>query len=90
MTPFKVGNVIGISSLWREFEESAVSRNRRTATLGLYREIANTIIHDGGIVSSRKLNVRSTVHRCLEMVSRSDNKIEKALLKKKTFVVYRY
>ena len=84
-----MGNIVGISSLWREFEESAVSRNRRTATLGIYREIPNTVIHDGGIVSSRKLNVRSTVHKCLEMVSRSENRTEKALLKKKTFVVCR-
>jgi hypothetical protein len=88
VTPFRAGNVVGFSSLWREFEESGVSsRDLRTATLGIYREVPNTIIHDNGVVSSRKLAVGSTIHKCLEMVSSSEDKIEKALLKKKTFVV---
>ena len=79
---------MGIVSLWREFEETTVaSRNLRSATLGVYREIPNTVIHPKGMISSKRMCVGSTVHRSLEIVSGTENPIEKALLKKKTFVV---
>jgi hypothetical protein len=93
IAPFNVGSgstqsrVVGISALWREFEDVGLIRNLRPSILGIYRQIDNLEIHSGGTLSSKKVAVKKTVHKCIEIKDSTQNVIEQALLKKKTHLL---
>ena len=91
--PFTIGNVHGISTLWREYDDSATPSTTTTttttknATLGIYRDIPNAQLYPGGLLSGKKMSTHKTLHKIVEILPASDNKIEQSLLKNKTFVV---
>ena len=94
--PFTVGNVHGISTLWREYDGSMTSSTNtntnatKNATLGIYRDIPNAQLFPGGLLSGKKMSTHKTLHKIVEILPASDNKIEQSLLKNKSFVVYYY
>jgi hypothetical protein len=59
----------------------------RTAALGIYQEVPGLNVYPNSSVSTKKVHVGKTVHRYAEVLRRTDDKTELALLEKRTFVM---
>jgi hypothetical protein len=73
-----------IVTLWQETasEQTALRRN-----LGIYYSSADSTIFNDNLAVADKLEVSSTVNFISELLPRSDDKTEQALLQKKTYIL---
>jgi hypothetical protein len=94
--PLRAGSINAVATLWCDLEDGdyirsatgdAAVRAGRTATLGIYQEVPGLQLYPNSSVSTRKVHVGKTVHRCAEVLRRTDDKTEMALLEKRTFVM---
>lgn len=83
LSPLEIGDVSGVATLWQEQEESAEQRR----VLGMYQEVDGLIVMPSALGTVKKSLTEQTVHFCSELLCVTDDKTEKALLQKKTFVV---
>ena len=60
---------------------------KKQSTLHLYQELSGQTCYPGGIVSAKKLYSGVTTHNCIELMAKSEDSTEQALLKRKTFVL---
>lgn len=88
-TYLSVGQLRCISMLWREDVPATDSTPRRySSILGLYRETAGVTLYPGSVAVSRRMSIGTTTHKVLELFGQKTNdKIQQALLKKKTFIL---
>ena len=101
VVPLKVGSVKGIASLWIENDDIEGAQGfsgvngllginndiKKPSVLQLYQEIPNQIIFPGSVTSSKKLHSGLTTHHCIELLAKSEDSTEQALLKRKTFIL---
>jgi hypothetical protein len=94
LAPFCVGPVKGIASLWVENEDvphgggaPSLTESKKQSALQLYQEVPGLICYPGGVVSARKMHTGVTTHRCVELLAKSEDSTEQALLKRRTFVL---
>ena len=95
LAPFCVGSVKGIASLWVENEDAphtaggapSLSESKKQSSLQLYQEVPGLICYPGGVVTARKMHTGVTTHRCVELLAKSEDSTEQALLKRRTFVL---
>lgn len=95
LAPFCVGSVKGIASLWVENEDHPhtagvvppLTESKKQSSLQLYQEVPGLICYPGGVITARKLHTGVTTHRCVELLARSEDSTEQALLKRRTFVL---
>ena len=66
---------------------AALARANRAATLGIYQQLGGLELFPGGAVSIKRIPVGKTVHRFAEILNRTDDRTQQALLEKKTFVL---
>lgn len=83
--PLKCASVFGIASLWRDTSDGA--KGVRLGTLALYQEVPGLKTYVGGTVSVRQTSVGCTVHKCVELLPKTNDKTQQALLRRKTFVL---
>eukprot|EP01041_Mallomonas_annulata_P000480 gene480-899_t len=81
----RCGSVSGVVTLWRD--NTDVGRGVRMSSLGLYKDIPGLKVYPGGSVTVRQMHAGCTVHKCKEILPKSDDKIQQSLLRKKTFVL---
>ena len=93
--PLQVGSVSAIATLWGECDDinhlknpqSAEAKGNRACTLGIYTPAEGIEIFPNSAVSIKKVNVGRTVHKMNEILNKSDDRTQKALLEKKTFLL---
>eukprot|EP01034_Spumella_vulgaris_P027975 gene27975-34765_t len=93
--PLRAGSINAVATLWCDLEEpdyirsltGDVMRSGRTAVLGIYQEVVGLELYPNSSVSTKKIHVGKTVHRYSEVLRRTDDKTELALLEKRTFVM---
>lgn len=87
LSPFKMGKTRGIATLWQEFDNFENTKSSaKQSVLGLYQEVSGLNIH-GGKVTMKKIHVGQTIHHCLEILPKTDDRIEISLLNKKTTII---
>ena len=99
LTSLRVSGLSGIASLWVESDDIEVqgpggsisgvagTNDKKQSTLQLYLEVPNQILYPGSVTSTKRLHSGLTTHRCLELLARSEDSTEQALLKRKTFIL---
>ena len=100
ITPLQVGSVNAITVLWFEWDDleliknpttptavAGVNKAARAATFGIYQQINNIEIYPHSDVSIKRIPVGRTIHRFSEILNRTDDRTQQALLEKKTFVL---
>jgi hypothetical protein len=87
LSPFKMGKTRGIATLWQEFDNFENTKtSAKQSVLGLYQEVPGLNIH-GGKVTMKKIHVGQTIHHSLEILPKTDDRIEISLLNKKTTII---
>ena len=66
---------------------AGVNKTTRAATFGIYQQINNIEIYPHSDVSIKRIPVGRTIHRFSEILNRTDDRTQQALLEKKTFVL---
>jgi hypothetical protein len=96
LAPLQVGNVCGIATLWFEYEDIETLKNpaamlagkaTRIATLEIYEQVKNLELYPGSSMSVKRVVVGKTVHKLKEVLNRTDDSTQQALLEKKTFLL---
>ena len=89
LAPLCVGQMKGMASLWTESDDcpSSGTDSRKQGTLQLYQEIPGLICYPGSITTAKKTHSGVTTHHCTELMGRSEDSTEQALLKRRTFVL---
>ena len=89
LSPLSCGGVNGIVTLFRDVHSVGVKTHQspRMSTLSLYQEVLGLRTHPGACVTSKRTSVSCTVHKCVEFNSKTDDKTQLALLRRKTFAL---
>jgi hypothetical protein len=101
LAPLIVGDIRGLASLWVESDEmegveglgapgglpASVYESKKQSTLQLYQEIVGLKTFPGSVTTAKKVHSGVTTHRAIELIARSEDQTEQALLKRKTFIL---
>jgi hypothetical protein len=72
----------GIVTLWQE-DEGVLPRRM----VSLYQEVPNQLIFPQSQIACKRLETKKTVNHCIEILPKTDDKTEQALLQRKTFLL---
>ena len=99
---FCIEDIKAIASLWIEFEDiqsiknptttttitgATISRSNRECLLGIYQQIPSLELYPHSNVSIKRTVVGKTVHKLAEILNRTGDRTQQALLEKKTIVL---
>ena len=98
---FCIKDIKAIASLWIEFEDiqsiknpipttagaAAIARSNRECLLGIYQQIPSLELYPHSNVSIKRTVVGKTVHKLAEILNRTGDRTQQALLEKKTVVL---
>ena len=97
LAPLSVGKIQGVASLWVENDDvfppipgglpAAVSESKKQSTLQLYQEVPGLLSYPGSVTTAKKMHSGVTTHHCVELLAKSEDSTEQALLKNRTFVL---
>ena len=102
LATLRIGDMKGIASLWVENDDiegvqgpygvngglnSLTNEMKKQSVLQLYQDVPNQIYYPGSVTSSKRLHSGLTTHHCIELLAKSEDNTEQALLKKKTFIL---
>lgn len=80
-------HVLGMSAIVTLWQETASEQTALRRNLGVYYSSADSTIFNDGVAVADKLEVNATVNFISELLPRSDDKTEQALLQKKTYIL---
>ena len=87
---FNVGDINGIATLWYEHDVVIdVLKSSKQTILGFYQQLPNLDIigGTGSILTVKKIKANVTIHHSIEVLPKSDDRVEQSLLKNKTFII---
>ena len=97
LAPLSVGKIQGVASMWVENDDgfppvptglsAAVTESKKQSTLQLYQEVPGLLSYPGSVTTAKKMHSGVTTHHCVELLARSEDNTEQALLKNRTFVL---
>ena len=85
VTSLLCNNICGVICLWRDLNE--LNKSVRMSSLSFYKEIPNLKLYPNSLISVKPVSIQCTIHKCVEVLCKTDDKIQQALLKKKTFIL---
>ena len=97
LAPLSVGKIQGVASMWVENDDgfppvptglsAAVTESKKQSTLQLYQEVPGLLSYPGSVTTAKKMHSGVTTHHCVELLAKSEDNTEQALLKNRTFVL---
>ncbi len=87
---FNVGDINGIATIWYEHDVVIdVLKSSKQTILGLYQQLPNLDIigGTGSVLTMKKIKANITIHHTIEVLPKSDDRVEQSLLKDKTFII---